>query len=81
MTRVVALSYKGDMPKIGLTMRQPGLGKIDWIKEEKKKAKAGVEKIEKEEKKVEKEKPAKKEKKVEKKEEKFVKKEKEKEKK
>ena len=28
LARVVALSYKGDNPKIGLTMRQPGLGKI-----------------------------------------------------
>lgn len=34
LARVVAISHKGDMPKIGLTMRQPGLGKIDWIKEE-----------------------------------------------
>ena len=42
MARIVALSYKGDIPKIGLTMRQPGLGKIDWIKEEKKKFKAGM---------------------------------------
>jgi len=42
LARVVALSYKGDFPKVGLTMRQPGLGKIDWIKEEKKKAKAGA---------------------------------------
>lgn len=39
LARIVALSYKGDQPKIGLTMRQPGLGKIDWIKEEKKKSK------------------------------------------
>ncbi len=37
LARVVALSYKGENPKIGLTMRQPGLGKLDWIKEEKKK--------------------------------------------
>ncbi len=50
LARIVALSYKGDMPKIGLTMRQPGLGKLDWIKEEKKKAKAGVKKAVKEEK-------------------------------
>ncbi len=35
MARIVAISHKGDAPKIGLTMRQPGLGKIDWIKEEK----------------------------------------------
>lgn len=34
MARVVAISHKGDEPKIGLTMRQPGLGKIDWIKED-----------------------------------------------
>jgi len=55
LARVVALSYKGDMPKIGLTMRQPGLGKLEWIKEEKKKAKAGAKKvIAKEEKAVEK---------------------------
>ncbi len=38
LARVIALSYKGDEPKIGLTMRQPGLGKIEWIKEDKKKA-------------------------------------------
>jgi DNA-directed RNA polymerase subunit E' len=44
LARVVALSYKGDQPKIGLTMRQPGLGKLDWIKEEKKKTKAGAKK-------------------------------------
>ena len=42
LARVVALSYKGDMPKIGLTMRQPGLGKMEWIKEEKKKSKKGA---------------------------------------
>lgn len=35
--RIVAISYKADKPKIGLTMRQPGLGKIEWILEEKKK--------------------------------------------
>jgi len=40
LARIVALSYKGDEPKIGLTMRQPGLGKLEWIKEEKKKSKA-----------------------------------------
>ena len=44
LARVVALSYKGDSPKIGLTMRQPGLGKMDWIKEEKKKSKMGSKK-------------------------------------
>lgn len=39
LARIVALSYKGDQPKIGLTMRQPGLGKLEWIKEEKQKSK------------------------------------------
>jgi len=42
LARTVALSYKGDQPKIGLTMRQPGLGKLDWIKEEKQKSKKSV---------------------------------------
>lgn len=32
--RIVAISHKGDFPKIGLTMRQPGLGKIEWVKED-----------------------------------------------
>lgn len=45
LARLVAISYKGDQPKIGLTMRQPGLGKLEWIKEEKKKAKASVKKV------------------------------------
>ena len=35
MARIVAISYKGETPKIGLTMRQPGLGKLDWVKAEK----------------------------------------------
>jgi len=53
MARIVAVSYKGEEPKIGLTMRQPGLGKIEWVKAEKtkvaskpkgeKKAKKGAE--------------------------------------
>jgi DNA-directed RNA polymerase subunit E' len=34
LARIVAISYKGDSPKIGLTMRQPGLGKLQWIKED-----------------------------------------------
>jgi DNA-directed RNA polymerase subunit E' len=34
IARVVAISHKGDEPKIALTMRQPGLGKIEWIKED-----------------------------------------------
>ncbi|MEK6848003.1 MAG: DNA-directed RNA polymerase [Nanoarchaeota archaeon] len=46
LARIVAISYKGDDPKIGLTMRQPGLGKIEWIKLSKKKP-LKTEKIEK----------------------------------
>ena len=34
VARIVAISHKGDQPKMGLTMRQPGLGKIEWIKED-----------------------------------------------
>jgi len=46
LARIVALSYKGDQPKIGLTMRQPGLGKLEWIKEEKQKMKKIIKKEE-----------------------------------
>ncbi len=38
IARIVAISHKLGEPKIGLTMRQPGLGKLEWIKEEKRKA-------------------------------------------
>ncbi len=55
IARIVAISFKSGEPKIGLTMRQPGLGKVDWIKEEKKKkeaaAKAAARKAEKTDKK------------------------------
>jgi len=34
LARIVAISHKGGASKIGLTMRQPGLGKLDWIKED-----------------------------------------------
>jgi DNA-directed RNA polymerase subunit E' len=34
VARIVAISHKGEEPKIGLTMRQPGLGKIEWLKED-----------------------------------------------
>ena len=54
LARIVAMSYKGDNPKIGLTMRQPGLGKLEWIKEEKKKALASAKKIARTEKSVKK---------------------------
>lgn len=39
LARVVAISFRTTEPKIGLTMRQPGLGKLEWLKEDKKKAK------------------------------------------
>ena len=54
LARIVAISYKGDSPKIGLTMRQPGLGKLEWIKEEKQKSMSTIKKkvkVEKEKKK------------------------------
>jgi DNA-directed RNA polymerase subunit E' len=38
VARIVAISYKMGEPKIGLTMRQPGLGRLEWIEEEKKKS-------------------------------------------
>jgi DNA-directed RNA polymerase subunit E' len=44
IARIVAISHKGDDPKIGLTMRQPGLGKIEWIEEDKIKKKKDDEK-------------------------------------
>ena len=45
--RVVALSLNERDPresKIGLTMRQPGLGTLDWLKEEKEKEESGKKK-------------------------------------
>lgn len=50
MARVVAISFKGEDPKIGLTMRQPGLGRLDWIAGDKEKAKKAIAKVGKEEK-------------------------------
>jgi DNA-directed RNA polymerase subunit E' len=48
VARIVAISYKLGEPKIGLTMRQPGLGKIEWIEESKRKEKKEREKAVKE---------------------------------
>jgi len=45
MARIVAISYKGEDPKIGLTMRQPGLGKLDWVKAEKEKNDADAKQV------------------------------------
>jgi len=44
MARVVAVSYKTSEQKIGLTMRQSGLGKLEWIDEDKRKAKINADK-------------------------------------
>ena len=46
IARIVAISHKGEEPKIGLTMRQPGLGKIEWIKEDALKKEKDAEKAE-----------------------------------
>ena len=50
VARTVAISYKAGSPKIGLTMRQPGLGKLQWLDEEKKKKQAAAKKAEQKEK-------------------------------
>ena len=60
IARIVAISHKGDEPKIGLTMRQPGLGKIEWITEDAIRKKKEAEKILKSEEKKEKPKKEKK---------------------
>lgn len=44
IARIVAISYKGESPKIGLTMRQHGLGKIEWLAESKKKVEIATKK-------------------------------------
>jgi DNA-directed RNA polymerase subunit E' len=63
VARIVAISYKAGEPKIGLTMRQPGLGKIEWIDEAHKKAVAAAKRAEKGGEKGEKKSKGKKEKK------------------
>ncbi|MSS75173.1 DNA-directed RNA polymerase [Candidatus Pacearchaeota archaeon] len=47
MARIVAISYKSGQPKIGLTMRQPGLGKVEWVAEDKRKKEASAKAAEK----------------------------------
>lgn len=45
MARIIAVSFKDlSNPKLGLTMRQPGLGRLDWIEEEDKTTKEEVKK-------------------------------------
>jgi DNA-directed RNA polymerase subunit E' len=50
VARIVAISWKSGEPKIGLTMRQPGLGKLDWVNEDKRKVEQASKKAEKSEK-------------------------------
>lgn len=45
LARVIAISYKDiTNPKLGLTMRQHGLGRLDWIEEEEQKKKTDTKK-------------------------------------
>lgn len=60
IARIVSMSHKGGELKIGLTMRQPGLGKIEWIKEEQKKKEVAAKKAAKAEAKASKDKGKKK---------------------
>ena len=47
--RVVAVSFKDvTNPKLGLTMRQPGLGKIEWVDEDRNKKSAPAKEVKKE---------------------------------
>jgi len=41
--RIIAVSFGKEENKLGLTMRQPGLGGLIWLEEEKKKKKKGKE--------------------------------------
>ena len=44
MAKVISVSMVEGQYKIGLTMRQPGLGALEWLKEEKKEAPRAAEK-------------------------------------
>ena len=52
LLRIVAISHKGGELKVGLTMRQPGLGKLEWIKEDQIKKDKSVQKEAKDEEKA-----------------------------
>ena len=46
--RIIAVSFKDPLnPKLGLTMRQQGLGRLDWIEEEEEEKKEGKKDIKK----------------------------------
>ncbi len=42
IARIVAISYKSGETKVGLTMRQTGLGRLEWLNEDKKKRDAAA---------------------------------------
>jgi DNA-directed RNA polymerase subunit E' len=48
LARIVAISQRHGEIKIGLTMRQPGLGKLEWLEDEKRKLKLQLKKVNKE---------------------------------
>ena len=52
VARIVSLSHKAAEPKMGLTMRQPGLGKLEWLNEDKKKKEVESKKLARAEEKV-----------------------------
>ena len=33
-SRIISISHKAEPAKLGVTMRQPGLGKLEWLKED-----------------------------------------------
>ncbi len=39
--RIISISHKSEPAKLGLTMRQPGLGKLEWLEEDDKDGKKG----------------------------------------
>lgn len=53
LARIVAISYKVTEQKIGLTMRQPGLGKLEWVEEDKRKQATKAKLVKAEEEKIE----------------------------
>jgi DNA-directed RNA polymerase subunit E' len=46
IARIIAVSFKDvSNPKIGVTMRQPGLGKMEWLEEDKNKSATPVKEV------------------------------------
>ena len=44
VARIVAISYKMGEPRLGITMRQPGLGKLEWLDEKKRESESKAKK-------------------------------------